>query len=207
LVTLGPLLDHRPEWQKLIGDSLADAQRNASIGQRAFVLRGVLDKIRSDINPKKPDVGTKAPPLIGSPGAPPSVPPGTGGSPAGKTLWDRLGGEPTVTKVIDDFVDLAATDIKVNFDRDGKYKLEPTAVAAFKKQMVAFASSATGGPIKYEGKNMKDAHKDMGITEAEFNALAADLKRALEKNGVKPDEAKAVLDLVESTRKDIVQPK
>jgi len=52
---------------------------------------------------------------------------------------------------------------------------------------------------------MKAAHKGMKITDAEFDALAADLKTALEKNGAKPDDVKAVLARSARRAKDIVE--
>src|SRR5207245_9727262 len=87
------------------------------------------------------------------------------------SLWDRLGGEKNVRKVVDDLVALAAKDPKVNFDRNGKYPFDPVKLADFKEQMVDFISAASGGPLKYTGKSMKEVHKGMGITAAEFNAL------------------------------------
>src|SRR5262249_7778994 len=124
-----------------------------------------------------------------------------------KPLWDRLGGEANVKKVVDDFVTLAAVDPTVNFDRNGNYKLDEKKVGELKKLLVQFISSATGGPLKYEGKSMKDAHKGMGITDKEFDASIADLKKALELNGVKEAESKELVDIAQTTRKDIVEEK
>lgn len=194
LLALKPLLDHRPDAQKAISTGLSDADRMASITDRAFALRAVIDKIRSDIHPKKSEATANG-----------SKPPTTGTGK--KSLWDRLGGEANVKKVVDDFVELAATDPKVNFDRDGKFKLDAKKVADLKKYLVELVSSTTGGPLKYEGRSMKVVHKGMGITDDQFNASAADLKKALEVNGAKPEDAKELLDIVETTRKDIVEPK
>jgi hypothetical protein len=47
----------------------------------------------------------------------------------------------------------------------------------------------------------------MKITDAEFDACVADLKMALEKNNVQPDDVKAVIAAVESKRGDIVEVK
>jgi hemoglobin len=192
LLALKPLLDHRPDAQKTISTGLSDAERMASITDRAFALRGIIDKVRSDIHPKKSDATADG-----------SKPPSTGK----KSLWDRLGGEANVKKVVDDFVELVVTDPKVNFDRDGKFKLDAKKVADLKKLLVEMVSSVSGGPLKYAGRNMKEAHKGMGITEEQFNASVADLKKALEVNGAKPDDAKEFLDIVETTRKDIVETK
>src|SRR5262249_52148912 len=154
LMTVQPLLDHRPELQKAITDGLASAQRNPSLERRAFILREVLDKIREDVHP----------PTAKKPGEP--LPP-----PGKETLWYRLGGEKGVTKVVNDFVAKVAADPKVNIDRNGKYKLDEEAVAKLKKRLVEQISEAAGGPLKYQGRDMKTVHKGMGITNDEFYAL------------------------------------
>src|SRR5262249_51851585 len=78
-------------------------------------------------------------------------------------LWDKLGGEPAVTKVVDDFVKLAADDKEVNFFRtpEAAAAVKPEDVKALKGKLVDFISGATGGPRKYSGKSMKEAHKNM----------------------------------------------
>jgi truncated hemoglobin YjbI len=177
LLAIRPLLSHRAELQKAIDAGLATAQNNAEVRQRAFDLRAVIDRIRDDVNP----------------------------NPKPATLWNRLGGEANVKKVISDFVDKTAKNPKVDFFRGGKVK--DVDVPMLKKLLVEFVSSATGGPLKYTGRSMKDVHKGMGITDAQFDASVADLKEALEKNGAKPADVKAVLDAVEGTRKDIVEKK
>jgi hemoglobin len=188
LLTLRPLLEHHPDLQKAIDNAMADADQQPTVGARAFALRSALDKIREKL--RSPDATAKP-----------------GEKPAGKpeTLWDRLGGEKNVRKVVDDLVALAAKDPKVNFDRNGKYKFDPVKLADFKEQMVDFISAAAGGPLQYTGKSMKEVHKGMGITTAEFNALAADLRKALEQNGARRADVDALLKAVEATRKDIVE--
>jgi hemoglobin len=178
LMTLRPLLDHRPELQKAIDTGLDKAQGTSALSRRAFVLREVIDKVRAD---------TKGPAVA--------------------TLWDRLGGEKNVRKVVDDFADLAAKDEKVDFTRGGKYKPTEAKLDELKQKLVELISSVSGGPLKYTGKSMKEVHKGMGITDAQFDALADDLKKALEDNGAKPDDIKALLEIVGTTRKDIVEKK
>jgi hemoglobin len=182
LLGIRPFLDHRPELQKAIADGITRARANPDLSRRAFDLRAVIDKIRTDTNPNpKP--------------------------PAAKTLWDRLGGEENVKKVVDDFVAAAAKDPKVDFFRGGKYKLDDAGVAKLKRLLVEQISSVSGGPYKYTGRTMKEVHKGMGITDAQFDATASHLQAALERNGAKPDDVKAVMGVVGSTRKDIVEPK
>ncbi len=155
--------------------------------RRAFVLRVVLDQIRAETRPAKSATPSDA-------------------ADANKTLWDRLGGEAGVTRIIDDFINLAVADPKVDFFRHNKVKLDEEQIVAMKRQFVEQISQATGGPLKYTGPDMKKIHKGMGISEAQFNAAAADLKKALEKNKVAPEDVKIILDAVGRFRKEIVEP-
>ena len=41
-----------------------------------------------------------------------------------------------------------------------------------------------GGPCKFNGRDMYEAHEGMGVRNAHFNALAEDLQLAMEKNNV-----------------------
>lgn len=197
LLSLKPMLDHRPKLQGAIDGGLSKARQEPVLWQRAWALRPILDKIRSDINADYPHKRKR------EAGEPPLAAEET----KKKTLWDRLGGEPGVTKIVDDFVTLAAPDPKVDFFRGGKYKPTPDEVAKMKRELVEQFSQASGGPLKYTGPDMKSVHKGMGITAAQFDAAAADLKKALEKNKAAPDDVKKILDAVGSYRKEIIEPK
>jgi hemoglobin len=123
------------------------------------------------------------------------------------TLWDRMGGEENVKRIAHDFVAAALADKAVNFDRGGKYKFDEAKRAGLERKLVELASSIGKGPFEYTGKLMKPAHEGMKITDAEFDACVAVLKKALEKNDVQPADVKAVLAAVESKRGDIVEVK
>jgi hemoglobin len=199
-----PMLEHRPETQKMIQNGLIQADAHPDIRQRAWMLRGLLDKVRAEL---KGEVAAARPIERKPAGEAPKPIEKVDAKPAEKTLWDRLGGEEAVKKVVDDFVAMAGEDEKVNVTRGGKIKLDDDKVAALKKSLVAFVSAASKGPIKYTGKSMKEAHKGMEITDAEFDAAVDVLLKALDKNGVKEEEAKELRAAVEGTRKDIVQKK
>jgi len=187
LMAVRPLLSHRPELQKAIDAGVATARTSPSLDRRAFDLRAVIDRIRDDVNPNPKPV---KPPVVA------------------KALWDRLGGETGVRKVVDDLVKIAGEDKKVDFFR-GMPPPDAKTVAQVKKQVVDFIHDATKSPDDktkyYTGKDMKAAHKGMHITDAQFTAALADLRKALEDNKVKTDAIVAFLDKVDATRKDIVE--
>lgn len=124
-----------------------------------------------------------------------------------KSLYDRIGGQAALTKVVDDFVARAAANPKVNFTRNGTWNASDAAVKTLKMHLVNFLGSAFGGPQKYAGRSMKEAHKGMAITQAEFDALAADLKAVLEANKVPSAEVNEIMKIAASTAPDIVEKK
>ncbi len=124
-----------------------------------------------------------------------------------RSLYDRIGGEAAVKKVVDEFVAKAAANPKVNFLRDGKFQASDAFVLTLKGHLVAFMSQAFGGPQKYTGRTMKASHQGMGITQAEFNALAADLQAVLVANKVPKAEMDEIMKIAASTAPDIVEKK
>jgi len=125
----------------------------------------------------------------------------------GRTLYDRLGGEPAITAVVHDFVGRAANDPKVNFTRKGlpsEWQATPEAVAKLEKHAVQFVCMACKGPQKYEGRDVQAVHADMQITNAEFDAAAADLKASLDHFKVPAKEQAELMDIVGGTRSMIV---
>ena len=129
--------------------------------------------------------------------------------PPPKPLYERLGGTPAIQAVVDDFVARAAADPKVNFTRKGipgaEWDPSPANMERLKKMLVEFIVSVSGGPTRYTGKDMLTAHKGMRITNAEFDAAAADLKASLDKCRVGAVEQAELLAAVEGTRKQMVE--
>ena len=94
-----------------------------------------------------------------------------------KSLYDRLGQKLAIEAVVDDFVTRVGQDDRIN-----KF-FQKTDAVSFKAKLVDQICEASGGPCKYTGiyKDMKTAHKGMGITDADFNALVEDLAITLDK--------------------------
>lgn len=117
---------------------------------------------------------------------------------AQRSLYDRLGGKDAITVVIDDFVANVAADKRINA------RFAKTNLPHLKQMLVDQVCQATGGPCTYTGKSMKDAHKGMQITEAEFNALVEDLTQSLDKHNVGATEKTELLTALGSLKGDIV---
>ena len=123
-----------------------------------------------------------------------------------KTLFDRLGGRAGITAVVDDFVANCAADTRINrfFAETAK---DPKRMAMFKGHLVDQLCEATGGPCKYTGKNMRDAHRGMGISSADFDALVEDLVKSLTKFNVSAADQKILLGVLGPMKADMVEKK
>ena len=123
-----------------------------------------------------------------------------------KSLYDRLGGKAAITAVVDEFVGRVAADKRINafFAQTAS---DPKRLAAFKGKLVDQICEASGGPCKYTGKNMKDAHMGMNISGADFNALVEDLVGALDTFKVPAHEKDQLLGALGPMKTDIVEKK
>ena len=112
--------------------------------------------------------------------APPPAPP------APKPLYDRLGGLPAITAVVDEFVTRTTTDPRI------KERFFNTDAVNLKRLLTEFVCLATGGPCKYTGRDMPSSHAGMDLVDDEFTALVENLIGALDKFKV-PDKEKGEL--------------
>lgn len=96
-------------------------------------------------------------------------------------LWDALGGEEVLARVVSRFVNLVTADARVNYTRGGRYQVNDATLNFSKKAALQFISIATGGPYHYAGKPLREIHRGMRITTEEFNAAVEDFQEALER--------------------------
>lgn len=120
-------------------------------------------------------------------------------APAGKSLYDRLGGKPAIVAVVDQFVANVAADSRIN----GRFAT--TDIPKLKGHLVDQVCMATGGPCTYKGRDMKTTHAGMKITDADFTALVEDLVAALDKFKVPAREKNELLGILGPMKKDIVE--
>jgi hypothetical protein len=66
--------------------------------------------------------------------------------------------------------------------------------------VTAFFAAGTGGPAKYEGRDMTTTHASMGLSDADFDTAVADVLLALEQNGIGDAEKGEVAAILESLR-------
>jgi hemoglobin len=115
------------------------------------------------------------------------------------TLYERLGGGAAITAVVDDFAARCAADDRIN------PKFARTDIPRLKAMLVEQISAATGGKVKYTGRDMRETHQGMGVTAGEFDALVEDLVATLNQFAVPEKTQTQLLDILGPLRPDIVE--
>ncbi len=120
------------------------------------------------------------------------------------SLYNRLGGYDAVSAVIDDLMGRLIEDRQLgrfwaNRGDDG---------VDWEKQLVkSFIASKAGGPIFYPGRENKQSHRGMKITDEDWKIFMGHLDATLVKFALPAREKNDVVSFIESTRKDIVNVK
>ena len=115
-----------------------------------------------------------------------------------QTLYQRLGGKPAITAVVDEFVANIAGDARIN------RRFAKTEIPELKMKLVDQICAGTGGPCTYTGDDMKTVHRGMRIRDYEFDALVEDLVKALDKFNMPAKEKGEVLAILGPMKADIV---
>lgn len=116
-----------------------------------------------------------------------------------RSLYERLGRRSGIEVVARDFADRARADARIS------QKFARSDADHFLGVLVQHLCAVTGGPCKYTGRSLKDAHQSMGVTDGEFDALLEDLGASLDRFQVGPVERQELLALLGALRADVVE--
>jgi len=121
-----------------------------------------------------------------------------------RTLYDRLGGFYGIATVVDDFVDKILTDYALNSNPVLKEVNAKASPPVLKYSITELVCQVTGGPQKYTGASMKDAHKNMKISDRDWLQFVALFKGSLDKFKVPVPEQQELVAIVATLKNDIV---
>jgi hemoglobin len=120
------------------------------------------------------------------------------------SLYDRLGGVYNIATVVDDLIDRIMVDPRLNANPRVDEAHHRVAPAGFKFLVTEMVCWAAGGPQQYSGRPMGDSHRELMITEAEFQAFMDDFQQTLDKFQVPQAERDELNAIVESTKDGVV---
>ena len=118
------------------------------------------------------------------------------------TLYEQLGGKDALDAAVDLFYGKVLSDDRIKHFFDGVDMDKQRG-----KQKI-FLAYVFGGPVKYEGKDMREAHKHLveekGLGDDHFNAVAENLQTTLEEMNVPKELIDRVIAIAASTREDVL---
>ncbi|HWA82750.1 MAG TPA: group 1 truncated hemoglobin [Fimbriimonadaceae bacterium] len=122
------------------------------------------------------------------------------------SLYARLGGIVPISTVVDEFVNMLATDPTIGSNPQVVRSLTSGNVTGpgLKYLVTEQLVQAAGGPCTYSGRTMKDAHHGLMISEKEWQVGAQILKKVLDKYQVPAKEQGEIFQAIASSHDDIV---
>lgn len=101
------------------------------------------------------------------------------------TLFEKLGGAAAVDLAVDKFYERVLQDDRI------KHFFANVDMVKQRAHQKAFLTYAFGGTNKYDGRYMREAHKELveqqGLNSEHFDAVAEDLMETLKEMGVSED--------------------
>jgi hemoglobin len=114
------------------------------------------------------------------------------------SVFEQIGGAPAVDAAVDIFYRRVLSDPSISHFFDD---------VDMDRQIVkqkSFLTVAFGGPNAYSGKDMRNAHKHMKLTEQHFGAVAGHLQGTLQELNVPQNLIDEVMKIAASTHDDVL---
>lgn len=115
-----------------------------------------------------------------------------------QSIYEKIGGEAAVNAAVDIFYRKVLMDDRISHFFD---TIDMESQHAKQK---AFMTMAFGGPNKYTGKDMREAHKHMNLKEEHFDAVAENLVETLQELSVKPAYIDDIVSVCLSVKADVL---
>ena len=123
--------------------------------------------------------------------------------PETNTLFERLGGTPGITAIVDDVIEAHMNNPAINA-RFKPYQDQPERFAVIREHTIEFFSAGSGGPVEYKGRDMLTTHQGMNISAAEYMHVMDDIMGVLEKHHIDEESQKDVLAILWSLKQVIM---
>jgi hemoglobin len=110
------------------------------------------------------------------------------------SLYERLGAWDGINKIAYDTIALHHKNpLIAHYFAD----IDDDQLAA---HVTAFFAAGTGGPSKYEGRDMTSAHAEMHMSSADYDSAVADVMTSVRANGISEGAQAEVAAILESLR-------
>jgi len=120
------------------------------------------------------------------------------------TLYERLGGENGVTRIVGDFLDHFFKHDRIQNALVVK-RHEASFHPELKRHWIAFVTQSTGGPEKYDGRTMHSSHAGLRISNKDFDTTLELMDESLTRANVPTADREQLLTIMRAQRVHIVE--
>ena len=117
----------------------------------------------------------------------------------GDSLYRALHGREGIERIVTDLVKSDRTDPRISDI------FRATDMVRLKRLLIEQICYISGGPCHYTGRDMKTTHTDMGLQNADMNALIEDLQAAMDKEKVRFRDQNRLLAKLAPLQRTVVQ--
>ena len=117
------------------------------------------------------------------------------------SIYHRLGGQPAIDAAVELFY------VKVLADKSVNHFFDDVNMNKQRNKQKAFLAAAFGGPVPYEGKDLRKAHAHLDLKESDFNAIAGHLEATLKELKINNALIGEVMAVAASTKDAVLNKK
>lgn len=114
------------------------------------------------------------------------------------TLYQRLGGMAGIEAVVDASLKHVHGDLRINLF------FENTDIGDLRRLLIEQICAASGGPCRYSGRSMEEAHSGMNLSNRDFDIFVEDLVAAMNEVKVPAPLQQELLGLFGPMRPQVV---
>ena len=112
--------------------------------------------------------------------------------------YERIGGAPAVTAVVD------ALYARLTVDPQVGHYFEGISLPTQKRHMILMLTKVLGGPDTYGGRPLDEAHQPLGISDPDYDRVGETLMGILGEVGVPDDIQGRVVEVLGAVRPQVV---
>ena len=118
-------------------------------------------------------------------------------------LFDRLGGTPGITSIVDAVVNAHMCNPAIS-ERFLPYKEQSEKLAVIKRHTIDFFSAGSGALVTYSGRDMVSTHRGMNISASEYMHVVDDILKVLTEHKIDDVSKNEVLAVLWSLKDMII---
>lgn len=107
-----------------------------------------------------------------------------------QSLYERIGGEEVISSLLESFYE------KVLADGELSHYFKNSPMDKLLRMQKEFFSAATGGPLTYSGRPLRDVHRHLEISKREFARFTEHLIETLKEVGVEESASYEIISHV-----------